>query len=136
MTWNRRAWEALVEREATRVKRDMPASEREELERLLRLHDLSLETAWRATNDRRGRAAASTLEALAYQLRAGPSALRDPKAQDRLAQLDEGQMRELCGRLTKERWGISKNGEKPPRVPPWKPGEIESLVQKWSGLHG
>ena len=87
-------------------------------------------------NERPGRAAASTVEALAFQTRAGAAALRESSAQHRLAQLDESQMRELCGRLTKERWGISKNGEQPPRVPPWKPDEVQSLVQLWSNLHG
>jgi len=98
--------------------------------------DISLERAWCELNNQRGRAAASTVEALAYQLRAGPSALREPSAQHRLAQLDERQMREFCGRLTKERWGLSKNGELPPRVPPWKPDEIESLAQLWGNVHG
>jgi hypothetical protein len=95
-----------------------------------------LERLWLEINERPGRAAASTVEALAFQTRAGPSALAESSAQHRLAQLDESQMRELCGRLTKERWGISNTCELPPRVPPWKPDEIESLVALWSNLHG
>jgi hypothetical protein len=104
--------------------------------RRLLAHDVSLTHALADINDRHGRAAASTFEALAFQLRAGPSALRDSKVQHRLVQLDESQARELCGRLTKERWGISKGREQPARVPPWKPDEIESLVRLWSSLHG
>jgi len=98
--------------------------------------DVTLEQAWCALNNRRGHAAATTIEALAYQLRAGPGALREPSAQARLAQLDERQVREFCKRLMKERWGLSKNGELPPRVPPWKPDEIESLAQLWGNVHG
>jgi hypothetical protein len=96
----------------------------------------SLEQAWFEVNNQRDCAAASAVEALALQTRAGVAVLRESSAQRRLAQLDERQMRELCGRLTKERWGLSKNGEHPPRVPPWKPDEIESLVALWSNLHG
>jgi hypothetical protein len=97
---------------------------------------MTTEQAWPEINGRHDRAAASTVEALAYQLRAGPGALRESSAQRRLSEFDESQVRELCGRLKKERWGISKHGEMPPRVPPWKPEEIESLVQTWSNLHG
>jgi hypothetical protein len=104
--------------------------------RHLLAQDVSLEQTLAGISDSRGSVAASTVEALAYQLRAGASALRESKAQRRLAQLDESQMREICGRLTKERWGISKNGEMPPRVPPWKLADIEQLVQLWSNLHG
>src|SRR5271165_829399 len=50
-------------------------------------------------------AAASTVEALAYQLRGGVEALRDLEAQRRLLELDEAQMREIANRLTKWRWG-------------------------------
>jgi hypothetical protein len=107
-----------------------------ELLRRLLAPDISFESAWRELNNQRGHTAASTVEALAYQLRAGPSSLRESWAQHRRAQLDEQQMREFCGRLTKERWGLSKNDEMPPRVPPWKPEEIESLVTLWSNLHG
>jgi hypothetical protein len=98
--------------------------------------DILLERAWAELNNQRGHAAASTVEALAYQLRAGASALHEPSAQHRLAQLDESQVREFCKRLTKERWALSKNGEQPPRVPPWPAAEIEKLVQLWGNLHG
>jgi hypothetical protein len=89
-----------------------------------------------AINEQHARAAASTVEALAYQLRAGPSALREPSAQRRLSEFDERQVRRFCKRLTKERWGVSNNGGPPPRVPPWKPAEVKSLVALWSNLHG
>ena len=89
-----------------------------------------------AISEQQGRAAASTVEALAYQLRAGPSALRETSAQRRLSELDERQVRRFCKRLTRERWGISADGKLPPRVPPWKPAEVDSLLQLWGSLHG
>jgi hypothetical protein len=135
--WDRRQWEKRIEAEHKKLVANQSPAEREKLEHLHRLHELPIEAAWRALNPQRDRAAASTVEALAFQTRAGGAdVLRKTSAQRRLAQLDEGQVRELCGRLTKERWGMSKNGEQPPRVPPWKPDEIGSLVALWSNLHG
>jgi hypothetical protein len=132
---------AAVRRAAAALAAERKAGRQQESAEILRARrllasDLSFEGVWHELNNQRDRAAASTVEALAYQTRAGVSALCESSAQRRLAQLDERQMRELCGRLTKERWGLSKNGEHPPRVPPWKPDEIQSLVQLWSNLHG
>jgi hypothetical protein len=134
--WDRRQWEKRIEAEHKRLVANQSPAEREQLDERLRLHDLPIEAAWRALNVQRDRAASSTVEAIAFQTRAGVAVLRESSAQRRLAQLDESQVRDLCGRLTKERWGMSKNGEPPPRVPPWKPDEIESLVVLWSNLHG
>jgi len=92
-------------------------------------------------------AAASTVEALAYQLRGGVEALRDLEAQRRLLELDEAQMREIANRLTKWRWGKFENGKIPPRVkrlpfvgeegsvPPWSPDEIEAFAKLWRNHH-
>jgi len=82
------------------------------------------------------RATNSTVEALAYQLRGGVNALREPSAQRRLSELDDAQMREIAQRLTKSRWGKSNNGETPPKVPPWRQIEIETFVEIWRNLHG
>jgi hypothetical protein len=82
------------------------------------------------------RAAGTTVEALAFQLRAGADALREPSTQRRLSELDQAQMREVAQRLTKPRWGKSKNGETPARVPPWRQSEIETFVEIWRNLHG
>jgi hypothetical protein len=105
-----------------------------EAQRLRQLRDgtSSLDQLYRAINDRRGRPApATTVEAFAYQLRAGVDALRDQAALVRIAELDERQIKEIAQRLTKWRWGKSKNNETPPKVPPWKPFEIEALIEIW-----
>ena len=73
----------------------------------------------------------TVVEALAYQLRGGFEALRESSAAQRISELDEPQMRDIAGRLTKERRGKSKSSETPPRVPPWKPNEIEAFIRIW-----
>lgn len=67
-------------------------------------------------------AAASTVEALAYQLRGGFSALRQPSAQIRLFELNEKQVSGLAKRLA--------TGRKPQRVP-WPENEISALLEMW-----
>jgi hypothetical protein len=79
------------------------------------------------------RAAWSTLEALAYELRAGPGALRDALTRRRLAELSELQMRDIAGRLTKQRWS---NGKAPKRVGPWQPDCIKMVIEMWRKHHG
>jgi hypothetical protein len=65
-----------------------------------------------------GRAATSTVEALAYQLRGGVAVLREPSALRRLSELDEAQIHEIAERLTK-------------RIPPWRADEIETFIKLW-----
>jgi hypothetical protein len=77
-------------------------------------------------------AAATTVEALAYQLRGGVSALREPSALRRISDLNESQIHEIAQRLTKERWGKAEPGRQPKRVPPWQPDEIEVLISIWT----
>src|SRR5262245_8467170 len=91
---------------------------------------VSFDRARRDLNAVKGRAASSTVEALAYQLRDGVRALREPSAQQRLSEFNEEQMREFVERLTKERWNKSGTA----RVPPWAPEEIETLVEVWGAL--
>ena len=69
------------------------------------------------------RAAASAVEALAYQLRDGVKALRDPSTLRRIAELSEPQMREIAKRLTK-------------RVPPWQADEINIFIKIWGTSNG
>jgi hypothetical protein len=69
------------------------------------------------------RAATSTVEALAYQLRGGVAALREPPALRRLSELNEAQMREIADRLTK-------------RTPPWEPADIAKFIEMWKKCHG
>ena len=73
----------------------------------------------------------TVVEALAYQLRAGFSALHDPSAQRRLFELSKSQLKEMAERLTKERWAL--DGTR--RVPPWAPNEIKTLIRIWRKGH-
>jgi hypothetical protein len=113
---------------------DRARSERieDEVARVDRLLDpsISLDRAWADVNTVKGRAASMTVEALAYQLRDGVDALREPSAQRRLSELDEAQLLDVAERLTLERW--NKTGTA--RVPPWAPEEIETLMEMWSAL--
>jgi hypothetical protein len=72
-------------------------------------------------------AAASTVEALVYQLRQGGKALTNPDAKRRLAELGEQQLHEVSARLQRFQPHIA-------RV--WSPPEIKLLVQLWNDLHG
>jgi hypothetical protein len=75
-------------------------------------------------------AVASTLEALAFQLRGGVNALRETSALRRLGEFDEHRMKEIAQRLTKPRWNKAGDG----RVPPWSADEIETFFEVWSLL--
>src|ERR1700730_14672467 len=82
------------------------------------------------------------VEALAYQLRGGVTALTALTALRRIAELDEAQAKDIAERLTKWRW--SKLALKAPRterlpvsgepgaVPPWESAQIEMFVDLWS----
>jgi hypothetical protein len=103
----------------------------EEEQQLLRLAapDTSLEEAWFLINAqaRPGRAAASAVEALVYQLRRGGTGLSNLKARQRLSELSEQQLHEVSARLQKFMQHIARA---------WSPSEVELLVQLWSDLHG
>jgi hypothetical protein len=86
----------------------------------------SLERAWFEINGAPARAAASTIEALIFSLRAGGAALVCPHARRRLAELTETQLHEVCARLQK----IDLIARA------WTPIEVELLVAVWSDLHG
>jgi hypothetical protein len=73
----------------------------------------------------KGRAAASTVEALMFELRGGTNVLRESAAKRRLSELSEQQLHEVCGRL-----------QKPVITRAWTPDEIATLVDKWNGCHG
>jgi hypothetical protein len=89
--------------------------------------DFSLERAWSEINDTPARAAASTIEALMFSLRAGGVALACPHARRQLAELTETQLHEVCARLQKIDPNIARA---------WTPIEVELLVAVWSDLHG
>ena len=69
----------------------------EDLKRLRRLLELnvSLERAYREISTLKGRAAASTVEALMFGLRDGTKALTSPAVRRRLSELSEAQVREV-----------------------------------------
>ena len=112
--------------------RELPAGcqrENTEILRARRLLDesVSLERAWSEIKASRGRAAASTVEALMFSLRAGGAALACPHARRRLAELSEAQLHEVCARLQKIDPNIARA---------WTPIEVELLVAVWNDLHG
>jgi hypothetical protein len=69
--------------------------------RRLMEHDFSLESYWYTINQRDGRAAQSTVEALMFSLRRGPDALSNPNTLDRLVQLSDRQLTEVATRVQK-----------------------------------
>jgi hypothetical protein len=105
-----------------------PLHERAEVVRSRRAldEDFSLECAWSEMNAP-ARAAASTIEALMFSLRAGGAALDCPQARRRLAELTEAQLHEVCARLQKIDFNIARA---------WTPTEVELLVAVWSDLRG
>jgi hypothetical protein len=100
-----------------------------EVVRAWRLLDenVSLQRAWSEIHDAPSRAAASTVEALMYSLRAGGAGLDCPHARRRLAELSEAQLHEVSARLQKIQPNIAR---------PWTPVEAEMLVAVWVNLHG
>jgi len=95
-----------------------------EITRLRRLmgDDVSVERAWRELSNRRARAAApeATVEALMLPLRSrGVRALEEPDTMRRLDELNDGQLREVVGRLQKL---------KPHIAPAWTTGDVEVLM--------
>jgi hypothetical protein len=89
--------------------------------------NVSLEQAWSEIQVPRDRAAASTVEALMYTLRAGGTALACPHARRRLSELSEAQLHEVCARLQRFQPRIARA---------WTPVEVELLVAIWVDLHG
>ena len=91
----------------------------EEVRRFWRLLDpkVSLERAWYELNARacEGRAAESTVEALMYSLRRGPTALADPNTLRRLVELNEQQLLAVMMRLQKI-------------APAWTPEQVQALA--------
>ena len=83
------------------------------------LETMSLDALWVALNERRGRAARWTIEALMFQLRRGVEELKNPSAQQRLSELSDGQLRDVLVRLQKLKPEIAKS---------WTPEELEILV--------
>jgi hypothetical protein len=88
---------------------------------------VSVERVWFEIHQASGGAAASTVEALMYSLRAGGAALACPHARRRLAELTEAQLHEVSAR---------SQGFHPNIARAWTPVEMELLVVIWIDLHG
>ena len=88
--------------------------------------DFLLERAWSEINEASGRAAASTVEALLYSLRAGGAALA-VLTRRRMAELSEIHLHEVSARLQTFQLKIARA---------WTPIEVELLVAIWSDVHG
>jgi hypothetical protein len=71
-------------------------------------------------------AAQSTIDALMYSLRSGTAALSREDVRQRLAALDENQMRDVCPRLQKRNPNVAKS---------WTSDEIECFVTAWAARH-
>ena len=117
---------------SSRRKAPRPAGQPHESAEIVRARRLldesfSLERAWSEINDAPARAAASTVEALMYSLRAGGAALASPHTRRRLSELNEAQLHEVSARLQKFQPNIARA---------WTPVEVELLVAVWSDLHG
>jgi len=84
-------------------------------------------SAWSDVQALRPRAAASTVEALMYSLRAGGAAVVCSHARRRLSELSEAQLHEVCARLQRFQPRIARA---------WTPVEVEFLVAIWVDLHG
>jgi len=122
--WKRAARDYHAARNGRAAVAEIDADKLSQLRRLL-ADDVSLERAWTELNTIKGRAAKSTVEALAFHLRGGADVLREPSALRRISQLSEQQLRDIVERLKKEHWG-----------PPWKQDEIETFIRIWIANHG
>jgi hypothetical protein len=87
----------------------------------------NFERVWQNLPPKFDGAAGSTIEALAYQLRAGFSALRKPSAQARLFELNKEQVSGVAKRLSKFRQ---------PQYVPWAEKEIAALLSMWRAGRG
>jgi hypothetical protein len=83
---------------------------------------VSLERAWHELNNPKGRAPASTLEALIFSLRRGVTELTKPDRQRRLAALEENQLEAACLRL---------QAFQPKIAEPWSPDDVDLLISAW-----
>jgi hypothetical protein len=68
----------------------------------------------------KGRAADSTVEALAFQLRAGVSALKEASVRRRLVELSDEQLLEIVARVRRH---------KPEIAPIWSDDDVDSLMK-------
>jgi hypothetical protein len=102
-----------------------------DLQRLWRLLDsnVSLDRAYAEIHRHwfSGRAAASTVEALVFSLRAGVAALSELNTLRRLSELSDAQLREVATRLQKFKPDIAST---------WAREDVEVLVAVRSAVYG
>jgi hypothetical protein len=79
------------------------------------------------------RAATSTVEALVYSCRQGPSALDRPDNVRRLTELDEQQLREVHERVQRFRPELQYGGCPATR---WNSEQVDALLDRWNTCHG
>jgi hypothetical protein len=97
-------------------------------------NDVWLEGTWHELGSLRGRAAASTVEALMFALRErGIAALTERKIRSWLSDCDDRQVAELGDRLQKLKPAVLRLG-KGKLHRGWTAGEVEALLQTWSVL--
>jgi hypothetical protein len=120
---------AALCREADKKQRRKPVDPHLELLRKLMANDVSLAETWYVLNSARvrGRAAASTVEALMHSLRSrGVKALDEPDSKRRISEISEEQLHEVGGRLQRLKPEIAKA---------WTAAEIGRLVETWVAHH-
>lgn len=113
-------------REKPRDQPHTPLTKRSNLDILLD-DDVSFDTAMFVVTDRymRGNPAAnSTIDALMFSLRSGTAALKRQDVRQRLAALDERQLRDICKQL------LNRHVAKP-----WSAAEVEMFVMVWTECH-
>jgi hypothetical protein len=96
---------------------------------------MSLERTWEELHAAhfRGRAAASTVEALAYSCRQGPKALEHPDNIRRLRELDKRQLKELFDRVQRSRIDVQYEGK---AAVCWSAEQAAALLDRWNLLRG
>lgn len=128
--WESEGWrEAAADYHANRTEPRVDQAEFARLEALMR-DDVPILAAERMAyaHHFKGRAASSTVEALMYLLRRrGAAALQEKPVQQRLSQLSQQQLREVCGRLQKFKPEIARA---------WTTGEVDLVTALWDSHHG
>jgi hypothetical protein len=76
----------------------------------------------------RTRTAASTIEALLFELRSGLSCLAEDGARGRLLRCDEAVMRAIAAEL------LTWKDRGKPWLPPWSKEDVTKLIDTWEAL--
>jgi hypothetical protein len=104
------------EADARHHRRDPNAERR----RRLLADSISIDRAYAEINKLKGRAANSTVEALAFQLRSGVGVLKEASVRRRLSELSDEQLVEIGARVQRH---------KPEIAPVWSDDDVDTLMQ-------